>query len=123
MLTEEYAKELWQKYVGSKKLESFNKESLIQIFEHSQVRIEWVEKWNQGEGEEIATFLFSHVKWPIETKVLYFWSEREGIETTWKVFLKYWMNFLFNDEWPILVSPTQSERVVFSPDGSLAIAK
>ena len=121
VLTDEYAQELWRKYVEPKNSERNDKESLIRIFENSQVKTEWMEKWDQGEGEEVVSFLLSHVTWPIETKVLFFWSKQESVETTWKVFLKHWMNFLFNDEWPILLSPTQPERIVFSPNGEFGV--
>jgi hypothetical protein len=123
VLTEEHSQELWRKYVEPKNSERDDKESLIRTFENSQVKTEWMEKWDQGEGEGIVSFLFSHVTWPIETKVLFFWSKQESVETTWKVFLKHWMNFLFNDEWAILLSPTQPERIVFSPNGELCVTK
>lgn len=123
VLTEEYAQKLWRKYVEPKNSDQKDKESLIRIFKNSQVKAEWMEKWNQGKYEEVVSFLCSHVTWPKETKVLFFWSKQESVETTWKVFLKHWMNFLFDDEWPVLLSPTQPERIIFSPNGELWVAK
>ena len=46
-----------------------------------------------------------------------------AVETLWWVFLKYWINFLFEDEGPVLISPLCYDAVSFGPHGSLFIGK
>jgi hypothetical protein len=123
VLTEEYSEELWRKYVEPKASDRHNKEFLIQLFQNSPAKTEWMKKWNQGQGEELASFLFFQITWPTDEIILFFWSKQKGIETTWNIFLRHWMNFLFDDEWPILLNPARSERIVFSPSGELGITK
>jgi hypothetical protein len=124
-LDEGYCRSIWSKYVRSavghwRLLE--NGTWVHDILERG-FRFRWVDDWNKGEHERVSEFLGEHVGWPDDTKVFLLWGERTGIETTWRVFLDNWISFLFEDEWPILLTPDDSKAIVFAPGANLYIGE
>jgi hypothetical protein len=69
--------------------------------------------------ERIAGILRRYLPWPPAAPAYFFWSEEHAIQTPWHVFLDHWINFLFEDEGSILLSPQYPQAVVFGPDGYL----
>jgi hypothetical protein len=45
-----------------------------------------------------------------------------AIETTWSIFLKHWINFLFEDEGVIVVN-NENDNIVVLSNGALFIGK
>ena len=59
-----------------------------------------------------------------EEAIVYFaWGRHGTYETIWRIFKKYWLNFLFNDEGPILFSLDDDWIVQFFPSQILQIGK
>ena len=77
----------------------------------------WHNDWNSNNYDRISKILKSHVTWSDDMTVYFCWSREDIFETTWGIFNKYWINFLFDDEGPILIAKEKSEVFTFLPTG------
>ena len=122
-LTEDYARTLWRTYVSTAGRHTMllpDGDWPAQLF-GSGTRVPWHDDWNAGRTERIADVLRQHLPWPADTLIYFFWSEEDAVAAPWRVFLGHWINFLFHDEGPILLSPRFPQAVVFGPTGDLYI--
>jgi len=79
----------------------------------------WQEDWNSNNYSRITNVLRNHVSWEEDTIVYFCWNNFNIMETTWGVFTKYWINFLFDDEAPILISKEKNELFTFGPSDNI----
>jgi hypothetical protein len=96
---------------------------LEQRFTFRKVDCFWDDYWNKNQPEEFAALLREHIDLPANETVVFFWSRNSGLETTWGVFLRNWINFLYEDEAPILLCPQTGESIMFGPNGYMAIGR
>jgi len=95
--------------------------NLDQRFSFKKAEYCWENDWNSGNINGLPDFLKKHVDLLEDEIIVYFWSRGCGVETTWGVFLRNWINFLFEDEAPILLCPCTRFSVMFGPGGYMLI--
>lgn len=77
--------------------------------------ISWQIHWDE-EGDLPEIFI-QHFPWD-ENQTIYFCYDKENvIETRWGLFKKYWKNFLFYDDKPILLGRRKNEVAMFEQSG------
>lgn len=88
----------------------------------------WKRYWDNPESylnpdrtDEVAAFLARSILWAPNTDVIFFRSSRYALITTWQVFLSCWCNFVYDDEGPFLLAPSQPEFVYIADRGFLAV--
>lgn len=129
LLTEESSRAIWQVHVSEHVSERHNVIPLIpndqwpQAETDCRVSLYWQDSWESGRPDDIQLQLRSNLAWEDDTIVFFLWSVHYGVETTWRTFLDYWINFLFDDECPILVTDAYDEVILFTPDGKLHIGE
>jgi hypothetical protein len=78
-----------------------------------------LDDWNNDNIRGLSDFLSGCADLPDNEPVVFFWYKESGIETTWGVFLRNWINFLYDDESPVLICPRTGFSVRFVSDGTL----
>ena len=122
-LTKQYSIFLWSKYISQKNrhlmlLEKNEWPNLLKIQEYN-----WAEDWNERNYNGLSEYLINKASFIDDDLIYFFWMKETGVETTWAIFLKYWINFLFEDEGPILISPEKDDAFSFGPSGTVLIGK
>jgi hypothetical protein len=80
----------------------------------------WEKRWDSDE-KEIPELILNHLNWDQNTIIYYCNSRDNVIETTWLLFQKYWKNFLFMDDGPILLGKKRHQVVQFNNNGYFKI--
>jgi hypothetical protein len=88
-----------------------------------QALCQWQSAWNKNEYSRIKSTLRNQVSWEDNTVVYMCWHRSVIIETTWEIFSEYWINFLFEDEGPILIAKGKNEIFTFGPSDNIFYAK
>lgn len=84
--------------------------------------VDWMKAWEADENvlpQEVSDF----IDWQDDVTVYFCYEKYNVIETKWSVFKKYWKNFLFYDDGPILLGRRRSEALWFSTDGTVKLGK
>jgi hypothetical protein len=89
------------------------------LFQHRNILYNFIDDWNNNCYAHLSDVLREALAFADDAAVFFFWGRDCGVETTWAVFLKYWINFLFDDEGSILINPDSHRTVIFGPDGSV----
>lgn len=79
--------------------------------------------WNENNLSSLADELRDKTSFNDKDIILFFWMKEHAVRTTWEIFLKYWINFLFEDEGPILISSEKKTALRFSATGSVFIGE
>ncbi|MBM7870717.1 late competence protein required for DNA uptake (superfamily II DNA/RNA helicase) [Clostridium pascui] len=120
-LTEIYSKLLWEKYINTEKrhVMLLGKNEL-----HPLQRIEynWQDDWNINEYKNMRKCLRYVLSYKDEDVIFILYMKEISIETTWSIFLKHWINFLFEDEGVIVVNERNENIIVFR-NGALFVGK
>jgi len=77
----------------------------------------WEDDWNTDNINSLGIFLNSRFDIPEDEIVLFFWMKKYAVETKWGVFLRNWINFLYEDEAPVLFIKSRNTVIVFRPRG------
>lgn len=80
----------------------------------------WENKWDSSEPQ-LPQLIMSHLTWDQNTAVYYCCSRDTVLETTWLIFQKYWKNFLFMDDGPILLGKRRQQVVQFNNNGNFKV--
>ncbi len=83
---------------------------------------QWQDDWNKNDFARITKLLRNKVNWENNTIVHMCWHRSTVIETNWQTFTRYWINFLFEDEGPILIAKDKSELFTFGPSDNIFYA-
>lgn len=82
----------------------------------------WIEAYNTGNLDFVATILNRYLNWKNHDLVRYYISKSIVLETQWPFFLKHWDGFLAaDDDCPILlkVGEEPQKAIVFTPLGDI----
>jgi hypothetical protein len=122
-LSEEYSSNLWEEFISKKNrhLRLLDREEWPSSLK--RINYNFIDDWNSNNYEGLAYNLGEEVSFEENELILFFWMKECAIETTWGMFLKYWVNFLFDDEGPILISTEKEEAVSFSTTGLVFVGK
>ena len=116
--TEEYTSCFWTNNIHwERHLQIDSGDNWVSSLE--KAKYNWMGDWNNDNVQGLAEFISSIISLPQEEIIVWFWSKESGFETTWGVFLRNWINFLFDDESPILICLRTGFAVRFKACGSL----
>ncbi len=83
---------------------------------------QWQVDWKKNAFSRIEILLTDIVNWEKNTIVHMCWHRSTVIETYWQTFTRYWINFLFEDEGPILIAKDKNELFTFGPSDNIFYA-
>lgn len=83
-------------------------------------RGEWQALWD-SDSNELPELIAAHLSWEDNTPVWFCYSSSHVVQSSWKTLRRYWKNFLFFDDEPILVGKKRQQVVRFHSDGSFEI--
>ncbi|OLQ93872.1 hypothetical protein BIY21_10650 [Vibrio ponticus] len=84
--------------------------------------VDWMAAW-ESDDQELPQEVLAHVDWQDDVTVYFCYEKYNVIETKWSVFKKYWKNFLFYDDGPILIARRRSEALWFADNGQVKLGK
>ncbi|MHC4690977.1 MAG: DUF2947 family protein [Planctomycetota bacterium] len=116
LLEEHECSTLWEQYVSTNnrhfmKLDKGEWPTLIAVTEN--VLYNCFEDWNNNNIDDFKEILLS-LGIPLESPVLFFWMKEVGAKTTWQIFARNWINFLYEDEGCIVVLPEHDCSLILS---------
>jgi hypothetical protein len=114
---------LWGKYISNRNrhfalLDSDDNLSLLEKKDYN-----WLDDWNNGTFQNFRNYLNINIPNKQSDTIIVFWSKESSVETKWNIFIKYWANFLFDDEGVILINTKNENVLVFCSDGILLTGK
>ncbi len=74
----------------------------------------WQDDWNEDKAKGFKDLMSELIKDSTENIVYFFYMREHCIETTWGVFCRNWINFLYEDEGCILTFKDSLDSIVFS---------
>ncbi len=80
----------------------------------------WQEDWD-SDSNELPELIAAHLSWDDNTVVYFCYSSEHVVQTNWKIFRRYWKNFLFYDDEPLLLGKKRQQVVRFHSDGTYDI--
>lgn len=125
--TQQYCSFLWNHYISKSgrhsNLLKLDDEWPVELLKNKPIYY-FNTDWNENKYYTLLRGLLKEcLHFNGKDSIYLFWSPEDGIETTWEIFLGYWINFLFNDEGPILINPSSKHVIRFGSDGSVQIGE
>ena len=116
ILGKEECGEKWTELVSSKSrhLMRMEEEWPCKLMKDNHLLYDWLNDWNSDNIAPFKSVLEQKIALPSEAEIFFFWMKETGIRTTRSVFCRNWMNFLFEDEGCILVSPKFEPALLLS---------
>ena len=114
-LTKEFSNEIWEKFIDNK----VNHYALIKkkINLATDLVIDdcgWGEEYKENNTQK---YLMNHIKWNINSKIIFFWNKDYAVETEWNIFLKYWTDFCYSsDDSNIIINPNSEKAMIYVED-------
>lgn len=116
--TEGYATLLWKENIcAARHLMLSDKSDWVNALPLASYN--WMDDWNAGNIKGMSRFLSDSVPINTDETIWFFWMEESGVETTWGVFSRNWINFLYEDEAPILYCPALRYAIKFVVTGAV----
>jgi hypothetical protein len=82
---------------------------------------DWQTCWD-SDSNELPELIAAHLlSWDDNTVVYFCYHSEHVVQTSWKIFRRYWKNFLFYDDEPFLLGKKRSQVIQFHSDGSFHI--
>ncbi len=86
-----------------------------------QGEIDWQSAWD--EDRALPTEFLQHFSWDDNLVVYFCYEKHDVVETKWGLFKKYWKNFLFYDDNPLLLGKKKKEVAQFQQNGRVKLGK
>jgi hypothetical protein len=107
---------LWEEYVSSSNRHFMllnNDEWPSLLVKDENLIYDWHQDWNNNNINDFKEILLS-LGVPADSTVCFFWMKEIGLKTTWQIFARNWINFLYEDEGCIVVVPEHNCSVILS---------
>lgn len=85
-----------------------------------QETVNWMAQWEE-DGDAMPDALSAHFDWQDDVTVYFCYDKYQAIETQWWVFRRYWKNFLFYDDGPILLGRRRKQTAWFFDNGDVKL--
>jgi hypothetical protein len=123
-LSDEFSSLLWNKNINNHKrhfalFSNYEKMALSL----KKIDYNWQDDWNNNYNENFSNYLRENISYNPYDTIIVFWSKECAVETNWEIFLKYWSNFLFDDEGVILINTADERILLFTSDGMMQLGK
>lgn len=115
--------QIWHEYVSreSPTADHFSKGDWQVASGAWQQKIPWQGHWEADEDlPEMFTQFFA---WEDNHRIYFCYDKSNIVESTWGMFKKYWKNFLFYDDNPLLVGRKRKEVAMFEQSGAVKLGK
>ncbi len=83
----------------------------------------WLDDWNNAIIDNFAPKIATMIDIPLETLVYVFWMQEQAVKCPWRLFIKYWRNFLFEDEAVLLLQEHNKTILLFNATGYVWVAQ
>ncbi|HAS63378.1 MAG TPA: DUF2947 domain-containing protein [Vibrio sp.] len=84
--------------------------------------VDWMTVWD-SDDEDLPQAVLQHIDWQDDVTVYFCYEKYNIIETKWSIFKKYWKNFLFYDDGPILIGRRRNEALWFGDNGQVKLGQ
>lgn len=84
--------------------------------------VDWMQAWESDE-DIMPQGVIDFIDWQDDVTIYFCYEKYNVLETKWSVFKKYWKNFLFYDDGPILIARRRKEALWFNSDGTVKLGK
>lgn len=124
-LTKESSSNNWNRLISEKHRHLALYRTAEQTWLNALERLDynWEDDWNKNDMKSFAVFLSSKLNIPEDEPVWFFWMKESGVKTKWGVFLRNWINFLYEDEAPVLYVEGKNTAILFRPGGMVFAGK
>jgi hypothetical protein len=81
----------------------------------------WHDSANDSSAPDVVSpKLFSIANWDLNSSILFVHKRIEVYKTSWKLFLKYWRDFLHMNDYPIIIKLNEPKFFYFGSTGNTA---
>jgi hypothetical protein len=122
-LSKEYSSMIWRKFVSRKNRHLALLEASEWPIQLELKNYNWINDWNENNYSGLLDYLKDIIFIDYKDIIIFFWMKELAVETTIEVFLKYWINFLFESEGTLLINFNNGDAIRFSSSGALYIGK
>lgn len=121
-LSADCAQQIWQQIISKRANhpDLFHAEDWPKLSNSWVMTDHWQEAWDSDEYS-LPESVLDHLEWDLGTVVYFCYNSEHIVETSWYVFEKYWKNFLFLDNGPILIGKRRSQTLQFFEGGQLKL--
>lgn len=116
VLDKETSSSLWQQYISPNNRHFMllaNNEWPSQIVQKENFIYNWSKNWDDNNIDGFRDVLLE-LNLPANSEILFFWMQEIAIKTTWQIFTRNWINFLYEDEGCILLILKQNKSLILS---------
>jgi len=79
----------------------------------------WGDESKENNTQE---YLIKHIKWNMDSKIMFFWNKDHAVETEWNIFLKYWTDFCYSsDDSNIIINQNSKKAIIYVEDRMLIV--
>lgn len=116
-MSESRSAQLWREYISkqSPTAEHFSSQDWPNLAKTWENEFEWQADWDAD--ADLPEQLLAYLAWDEQAIVYFCYDKTDVIETNWKTFKKYWKNFLFYDDNPLLIAKKNKQVAQFYQSG------
>lgn len=120
-MTESRSGQLWQEFISreSPTADHFGNREWPSLDDTWIERINWQQAWD--DESDLPQEFLDFFSWEDNVTVYFCYEKTNVIETRWGVFKKYWKNFLFYDDKPILLGRRKQQVAMFEQNGDVKL--
>jgi hypothetical protein len=85
-------------------------------------KLDWQQRWESQNGD-MPEELLQHCDWQDNTVIYFCYDVHHVVETEWVLFKRYWKNFLFFDDGPLLLGKRRTQVAQFFSDGQYQLGE
>lgn len=122
-LSSEYSSLIWEKFISREKQNMASLEQYEWPMQLKKQDYNWIDDWNCNNLKRLSDFLLDKVNLADNDMIIFYWMKGTAVETTWRIFLNNWLNFLFESEGNLLVSFSTGDAIRFDSSGNFYIGK
>ncbi|MFY2508437.1 DUF2947 domain-containing protein [Vibrio pectenicida] len=82
--------------------------------------LDWMVSW-ESDDEALPPGVDEFLSWQDDVTVYFCYEKYNIVETKWSIFKRYWKNFLFYDDGPILIARRRKEALWFDSKGNVRL--
>ncbi|NVD06829.1 DUF2947 family protein [Vibrio sp. JPW-9-11-11] len=121
-MTQARSAQLWQENISAQSPDSDRLSSSDWPMKESNWKetVDWMAAW-ESDDQALPLPVVDFIDWQDDVTVYFCYEKYNVVETKWSVFKKYWKNFLFYDDGPILIGRRRSEALWFDSEGNVKL--
>jgi hypothetical protein len=122
-LSSEYSSLIWEKFISRKKQNIASLEQHEWPMQLKKQDYNWMNDWNNNNLKGLSNFILNKVNLYDNDIIIFYWMKGTAVETTWRIFLNNWINFLFESEGNLLVCFRKGDSIRFDSSGNFYVGK